>query len=82
VHAWREGKVGKLRIQDNGIGLTPGQRSKRQLGLTIVAKLVQQIGGTLEEPPPGASTFTITFPLEEGDTTEASPREAAEATAS
>jgi two-component sensor histidine kinase len=82
VHAWREGKVGKLRIEDNGIGLTPGQRSKRQLGLTIVAKLVQQIGGTLEEPPPGASTFTITFPLEEGDTAEASPRQAADATAS
>jgi two-component sensor histidine kinase len=82
VHAWREGKVGKLRIQDNGIGLTPGQRSKRQLGLTIVAKLVQQIGGTLEEPPPGASTFTITFPLEEGDMAEASPRAAAEAPAS
>jgi two-component sensor histidine kinase len=82
VHAWREGKIGKLRIEDNGIGLTPGQRSKRQLGLTIVAKLVQQIGGTLEEPPPGASMFTITFPLEEGAVAEASPREAAEAPAS
>jgi two-component sensor histidine kinase len=82
VHAWREGNTGKLRIEDNGIGLTPGQRSKRQLGLTIVAKLVQQIGGTLEEPPPGASIFTITFPLEDSGSHDAPAGEAADAPAS
>jgi hypothetical protein len=25
---------------------------------------VQQIGGLMEDPEPGSSTFTITFPLE------------------
>ena len=67
VSTWREGGTGKLRIEDNGIGLTVGQRTKRQLGLTIVSKLVQQIGGTLEEPAAGSSTFIITFPLDEED---------------
>jgi two-component sensor histidine kinase len=73
VSTWREGKVGTLRIEDNGIGLTPGQRTKRQLGLTIVGKLVQQIGGTLQEPAPGSSTFIITFPLD--DEEDAGPSE-------
>jgi two-component sensor histidine kinase len=64
VAASRDGLQGVLRIEDNGIGLTAEQKSKRRLGLTIVAKLVQQIGGTMSEPEPGSSTFTITFPLE------------------
>jgi two-component sensor histidine kinase len=64
VAASRDGLVGTLRIEDNGIGLTPDQRTKRRLGLTIVAKLVQQIGGSMEDPKPGSSAFTITFPLE------------------
>ena len=68
VSASRDGTVGKLRIEDDGIGLTADQKLKRRLGLTIVAKLVQQIGGTMEDPEAGSSTFTITFPLEpEGD---------------
>jgi two-component sensor histidine kinase len=73
VSTWREGNVGTLRIEDNGIGLTPGQRTKRQLGLTIVGKLVQQIGGTLQEPAPGSSIFIITFPLD--DEEDAGPSE-------
>jgi two-component sensor histidine kinase len=36
---------------------------RRPLGLTIVSRLVQQIGGSLEEPPPGSSRFRVTFPL-------------------
>jgi two-component sensor histidine kinase len=54
---------GVLMISDNGVGVPSGSRPKRPLGLTIVAKLVQQIGGTFEEPQPGASTFRIRFPL-------------------
>jgi two-component sensor histidine kinase len=38
---------------------------RRPLGLTIVAKLVQQIGGTLEQPGPGESRFRVRFDLEE-----------------
>jgi two-component sensor histidine kinase len=63
VEARRTGLVGTLRIEDNGVGLSADEKSKRRLGLTIVGKLVQQIGGTLEEPAPGSSVFTITFPL-------------------
>jgi two-component sensor histidine kinase len=75
VSASRDGLVGKLRIEDNGIGLTADQRTKRRLGLTIVAKLVQQIGGSMEDPVPGSSAFTITFPLEaEGDSAHAVER--------
>lgn len=59
----REGAVGCMTIRDDGVGLAPPQPGKRRLGLTIVRKLVQQIGGTLQEPPPGSSTFVIRFPL-------------------
>ena len=54
---------GTLRITDDGIGITPDPAARQRLGLTIVRKLVQQIGGTLEEPPPGSATFLIRFPL-------------------
>ena len=57
---------GMLRIADDGVGLPVEGGPKRPLGLTIVRKLVQQIGGTIEEPKPGESTFRITFPLEPG----------------
>jgi two-component sensor histidine kinase len=56
---------GVFSISDTGIGLPPDAVSKRPLGLTIVSKLVQQIGGTLEQPSPGSSTFRIVFPFED-----------------
>ena len=75
-HAFPEGRAGKisvsvertgeeaiLRIRDDGIGMTYDSKTKRRLGLTIVRKLVQQIGGTLEEPPAGTSAFAIRFPI-------------------
>ena len=31
--------------------------------VAAVTALVQQIGGELEEPPPGSSTFVVRFPL-------------------
>ena len=55
---------GTLRIEDDGIGVATEPGAKRRLGLTIVRKLVQQIGGALEEPPPGSSAFVVRFPLE------------------
>ena len=64
---------GTLRIDDDGIGVSSVPGAKRRLGLTIVRKLVQQIGGVLEEPPPGSSVFTVRFPLDEGE--EASAKE-------
>jgi two-component sensor histidine kinase len=33
------------------------------LGLTLVNKLVEQIGGTLEAPEPGSSTYRLRFSL-------------------
>jgi two-component sensor histidine kinase len=76
ITARREGDSGLLMITDNGVGLPKDARSIRPLGLTIVTKLVQQIGGTLEEPPPGDSTFRIVFPLgDEGETAAASAGE-------
>ena len=67
VEVHRSGGTAKLTIRDDGIGLAAEQPGKRRLGLTIVRKLVQQIGGTLEEPSPGSSTFVVTFPIPEGE---------------
>jgi two-component sensor histidine kinase len=64
VTARQDGESGVLTIEDNGIGLPPEQEgSKRSLGLTLVRKLVEQIGGDLEIPPPGQSRYRVTFPL-------------------
>lgn len=63
VDAGREGGEAVLRIEDDGIGLGEEPGRSRRLGLTIVRKLVQQIGGRIEEPPPGSSTFVIRFPV-------------------
>jgi two-component sensor histidine kinase len=54
---------GMLSIEDDGIGLPPEETLRRRLGLTIVGKLAQQIGGTIEQPAPGGSRFSIRFPL-------------------
>lgn len=76
-HAFPDGRSGRitvevsrddghalLGIRDDGIGVGEDAAAKRRLGLTIVRKLVQQIGGTLQEPPPGSSVFVVRFPLE------------------
>lgn len=63
VTAERQGDQAILRISDDGIGIGAEPAGRRRLGLTIVRKLVQQIGGELEEPPAGASTFVIRFQL-------------------
>lgn len=57
---------GTLKITDDGVGLSDETGSRRRLGLTIVRKLVQQIGGHIEEPEPGSSTYLIRFPLQIG----------------
>lgn len=59
----REGDRGVVVISDDGQGLKPREPGRRPLGLTMVSKLVQQIGGTLSEPREGQSTFRVEFPL-------------------
>jgi two-component sensor histidine kinase len=81
-HAFPEGRSGKisveirrdepfgtLRIEDDGIGFTHERPAKRRLGLTIVRKLVQQIGGSIEEPAPGSSAFVVKFPISQDEGT-------------
>jgi two-component sensor histidine kinase len=63
VSALRRGEHGVLTVSDDGVGLPADARSRRALGLTIIAKLVQQIDGTLEQQGERRSTFTVTFPL-------------------
>jgi two-component sensor histidine kinase len=60
----REDGQGFIVITDNGVGLPVDATSRRPLGLTIVSKLVQQIGGIIEQPAAGESRFRVTFPLE------------------
>jgi two-component sensor histidine kinase len=64
IMAGREDGHGLLTIADTGVGLPESTVPRRPLGLTIVSKLVQQIGGTMEEPSPGQSRFRVTFPLD------------------
>lgn len=63
VDVRRNGNDAELAISDNGVGVTPDPSGRRRLGLTIVGKLVQQIGGEFEEPPAGSSVFVIRFPI-------------------
>src|SRR5215207_7919415 len=63
VTASQEDNHGVLTIADNGVGLPAETASKRSLGLTIIGKLVDQIGGSVEKPPAGESTFRIRFPI-------------------
>jgi two-component sensor histidine kinase len=64
IAARREDGHGLLVISDNGVGLPASTGPRRPLGLTIVTKLVQQIGGDLKQPSPGESRFQVTFPLD------------------
>jgi two-component sensor histidine kinase len=64
VAATRKDGQGTLTIADNGVGFSAEAIPGRPLGLTIVTKLVQQIGGTFEQPEAGQAVFRITFPLE------------------
>jgi two-component sensor histidine kinase len=63
VSAAQQGDEGVLSITDDGIGISPPQGGRRPLGLTLVTKLVEQIGGRLEAPEPGQSTYRVIFPL-------------------
>lgn len=63
ISASRAGENGVLSISDDGVGLSDARAPRRSLGLTIVTKLLEQIGGTLERPEDGRTTFLITFPL-------------------
>jgi two-component sensor histidine kinase len=63
VAAFREGERGVLTIGDDGVGVPATADGRRPLGLTLVMKLVDQIGGSLKGPEAGASTYRIEFPL-------------------
>jgi two-component sensor histidine kinase len=67
----QEGEQGVLVVSDNGVGVpaAPSAGARRPLGLTLVDKLVEQIGGTLDGPEPGASTYRVRFPLATPQTT-------------
>jgi two-component sensor histidine kinase len=64
VRCRQEDGTGILTISDSGVGI-PKERagSRRPLGLTLVHKLVEQIGGSLETPAPGGSRYEVAFPL-------------------
>jgi two-component sensor histidine kinase len=65
VSARQENDHGLLTVSDDGVGLPSDAAgaARRPLGLSLVNKLVDQIGGTLETPGPGESTYRVTFPL-------------------
>jgi two-component sensor histidine kinase len=65
VSARQQADKGVLTVSDDGVGLpaTAAGGSRRPLGLTLVNRLVDQIGGTLESPQAGQSTYRVTFPL-------------------
>ena len=65
VSARQQGEKGVLTVSDDGVGLpaAPAGGSRRPLGLILVNRLVDQIGGALEPPEPGQSTYRVTFPL-------------------
>jgi two-component sensor histidine kinase len=64
IAARHEDGHGLLVVTDNGVGLPANTGPRRPLGLTIVNKLVQQIGGSIEQPSAGESRFRVTFPLD------------------
>ena len=63
VDVEHHGDRAMLRIEDDGVGIVMEPGARRALGLTIVRKLVQQIGGELEEPAQGSSSFVVRFPV-------------------
>lgn len=74
IEAVRAGENGALSISDDGVGLADARTPRRSLGLTIVNKLLEQIGGTMERPDDGRTTFRIHFPLNAAPTTPPLPQ--------
>lgn len=67
IAAFQEGNLGTLTISDDGVGMpvfNDNKSSQSNLGLTIISRLMQQIQGNWNEPEPGQSTFSLSFPLE------------------
>lgn len=63
VAVWQVEGRGVLVISDDGVGVPGAPESQRALGLTLVTKLVEQIGGQLHPPMPGHSEHRVEFPL-------------------
>lgn len=65
IEASRIDGQGVLVVEDDGVGVQmPAPVRRRPLGLTIVERLVTQIGGVLERPTSERSRFRVTFPLD------------------
>jgi two-component sensor histidine kinase len=63
----------RITIRDNGVGLPPNVdfRHTTSLGLRIVNTLTEQLGGTIHLANNGGAAFTLTFPIEDVDDSEA-----------
>jgi two-component sensor histidine kinase len=79
-HGFPKGRTGTLRITlvrlpqhlisltvaDDGVGLPPhiDWRSATTMGMTLIAGLTQQLGGSIDVVTTQGTTFTITFPAD------------------
>lgn len=60
---WAEAGLLRLRVSDDGVGLSPDfeARRGRSLGLQLVSDLARQLGGTFRIGPGPAAVFEVTF---------------------
>jgi len=57
-----EANVATLTIRDNGVGYAPNPKSLRR-GLSLVARLAEQVGGTVDHRTESGVVWTLAFPL-------------------
>ena len=54
---------GKLTINDNGVGYKKTERESKRHGVGLVARLMQQVAGSVEVHVDEGTTWTLAFPL-------------------
>jgi two-component sensor histidine kinase len=66
VAARRDGNEAVVLFADDGVGIPEGYdaSSGAHFGLSLVAGLVAQIGGTIELSREGGTSYEIRFPIE------------------
>ncbi len=57
-----EGEDCRLQVADNGSGLAGDRQDGDSLGMSLIAALVDQLGGRMDITGSGGTTFTIMFP--------------------